>query len=144
VAFVVPLVVWREGIAVGGRPRPAPLPVAPGRAISLPRAAPAELSQGAGRVARQAVAALIAGDIATLDRLGHGRRPSIRPLPSGWRVLSVGTPEVTGPPGALTAQVPVRVRPPAGHAGYLVPVQVRLRDGPRGVAIHEIDAAGSS
>jgi len=143
-AFVVPLVVQREGIAVGGRPRPVPLPVAPGISGSRPRSAPAEQSQAAGRVARQAVVAFVAGDVAALTRLGHGRQPSTRPLPSGWRVLSVGIAELTGPPGAPTAQVSVRVRPPGGDASYLVPVRVRLETGPRGVAILELDAGGSS
>ena len=143
-AFVVPLVVRREGIVVGGRPRPSPLPVASGIPIPRPRAVPAELARTAGRVARQAVVALGAGDTATLARLGGGREPSTRPLPSGWRVLGVGAAEVTGPPWALTAQVPVRARSPAGHASYLVPVQVRLEAGPRGLTVNEIDAGGSS
>jgi hypothetical protein len=141
-AFVVPLAVGREGIAVVGRPRPAPLPAASGVSRSRPRA-PAELARAAGGVARQAVVAFVAGDTATLARLGGGREPSTRPLPSGWRVLGVGAAEVTGPPGALTAQVPVRARPPAGHASYLLPVQVRLEAGPGGFSIGELDAGGS-
>jgi hypothetical protein len=143
-AFVVPLAVRQEGIVVGGRPRPTPLPVASGISLARPRATPAQLSQAAGRLARQAVVAFVAGDTATLTRLGDGREPSGRPLPSGWRVLRVGPAEVTGPPMGLTAQVPVRVRPPAGDASYLVPVQVRLEAGPRGVAIRQIDAGGAS
>jgi hypothetical protein len=143
-AFAVPLTVRREGIAVGGRPRPIPLPAASGTSIPRPRAAPAELSQAAGHVARQAVAAFAAGDTATLTRLGGGRKPATRPLPSGWRVLSVGTAEVTGPPSALTAQVTVRARPASGQARYLVPVQVRLEAGSRGFSVHAIDGGGSS
>jgi hypothetical protein len=142
-AFVVPLAVRRQGIAVGGRPRPAPLPAVAGISAPRPAAAPAELSPAAGRVARQAVAALVAGDMATLTRLGGGREPSIRPLPSGWRVLSVGTPEVTGPVEALAAQVPVRVRPPAGQSSYVVPVHLRLEAGPRGLTLRRVDAGGS-
>jgi hypothetical protein len=143
-AFVVPLTVRREGITVGGRPRPIPLPVASGTSVLRPRAAPADLAPAAGRVARQAVVAFVAGDRATLARLGRGREPPTRPLPTGWRVLDVGAAEVTGPPGALTAQVTVRARPAGGQAGYLVPVQVRLEAGPQGFAVHEIDAGGSS
>jgi hypothetical protein len=142
-AFVVPLVVRRQGMAVGGRPRPTPLPVAPGMSVPRPKSAPAELSRAAGRVARQAVVAFVAGDRATLSRLGDGRGPSTRPLPSGWRVLSVGPAEVEGPPEALAAQVPVHVRPPAGGASYLVPVHVRLESGPRGLTVDLIDASGS-
>ena len=142
-AFLVPLAVRREGIAVGGRPRPTLLPVATRISLSRPRSASAELLRGAGRVARQAVVAFVAGDTATLARLGRGREPSTRPLPSGWRALGVGTAAVTGPPGALTAQVTVRAQPSGGQASYLVPVQVRLEAGPRGLAIHEIDAGGS-
>jgi hypothetical protein len=142
-AFVVPLAVRRQGIAVGGRPRPAPLPAASGISAPRPAAAPAELSPAAGRVARRAVAALLAGDMATLTRLGRGREPSTRPLPSGWRVLSVGAPEVTGPAEALGAQVPVRARPPAGQSSYVVPVHVRLEAGPRGLTLRRVDAGGS-
>jgi hypothetical protein len=143
-AFAVPVTVRREGVAVGGRPRPIPLPVASGTSVPRPRAAPAQLSQAAGRVARRAVVAFAAGDTATLTRLGGGQEPPTRPLPSGWRVLSVGAVEVTGPPRALTAQVTVRARPASGQASYLVPVHVRLEAGPRGFAIHAIDAGGSS
>jgi hypothetical protein len=142
-AFVVPLAVRRQGIAVGGRPRPIPLPVTSGMSVSRPQAAPAELARAAGRLARQAVVALIGRDTATLTRLGGGRQPSTRPIPAGWRVVSVGTAEVTGPPEAPTAQVPVRVRPPAGTASYLAPVHVRLEAGPGGLSIRQIDAGGS-
>jgi hypothetical protein len=76
-AFVVPLVAGREGIAVAGRPRPTSLPVASGVALPRPRTPPADLPPKAARVARQAV---VAGDTATLARLGGGRAPSTRPL----------------------------------------------------------------
>jgi hypothetical protein len=89
------------------------------------------------------VVALVTKDMATLTRLGGGREPLIRPLPSGWRVVEVGTAEVTGSPEVLSAQVPVRVRTPDGRASYLVPVQVRLAGGPRGLTIHQLDAGGS-
>jgi hypothetical protein len=141
-AFVVPLILRREGIAVGGPPRPTSLPVASGISVPHPPAA-AEPSPAAGRLAWRAVVALVAGDTATLTRLGGGRVPSTHPLPSGWRVLSVGTAEVTGPPEAPWAQVPVRVRPPAGGAGYLVPARVRLEAGPRGLTVQQVDVGGS-
>ena len=78
-AFVVPLVAGREGIAVAGRPRPTSLPVASGVALPRPGTTPADLPPKAARVARQAVVALVAGDTATLTRLGGGRTPSTRP-----------------------------------------------------------------
>lgn len=141
-AFVVPLAVRRQGVAVSGRPRPIPLPVASALPLPRPQAAPAELSRAAGRLARQAVAALVAGDTATVTRLGAGRLPSTHPIPSGWRVVSVGTAEVAGPPGALSAQVPVRVRPPAGAGSYVLSVHVRLEAGAGGLTIRQIDAGG--
>jgi hypothetical protein len=142
-AFVVPLAGGRQGIAVGGRPRPVSLPVASGMSLPRPRAAPAERSRAAGRVARQGVIALVGGDTAALTRLGGGRQPSTHPIPSGWQVVGIGTAEVTGPPEALSAQVPVRVRPPAGTGAYLVPVHVQLEAGPQGLAIRQIHAGGS-
>jgi hypothetical protein len=142
-AFLVPMTVRRQGVAVGGPPRPTSLPVGSGISVPRPKAAPAELSRTAGRVARQAVIALVIGDMPTLTRLGGGREPSTRPFPSRWRVLSVGTAQVTGPPEAPSAQVPVRVRPPAGPASYLVPVHLRLEAGPRGLTVRQIDAGGS-
>jgi hypothetical protein len=141
-AFAVPLAARRQGIAVVGRPRPAPLPVAPGTSLPRSPAAPAELSRAAGRVARQAVVALVDGDMATLTRLGGGREPLTRPLPSGWRVVGVGGAEVTGSPEALSAQVLVRVRPPDGRASYLVPVQVQLASGPGELTVHQLEAGG--
>jgi hypothetical protein len=154
-AFVVPLVVRQEGIAVRGRPRPTSLPVGSGLSISRPRTAPARLSPAAGRLARQAVVAFVNGDRATLAHLGGGRLPATRPLPSGWRTLSIGTAEVAGPPatlaatseasspGAVASIVPVRVRPPTGPAGYLMPVLVHLGTSPRGLTVRRIDAGGS-
>jgi hypothetical protein len=142
-AFAVRLAVGRQGIAVGGRPRPVPVPVAAGRSLPRPEAAPAELSRAAGQLARQGVAALVAGDTATLTRLGGGRQPSTHPTPPGWRVVSIGTAEVTGPPGAPLAQVTVRVRPPAGTGTYLVPVHAQLEAGPQGLTIRQIQAGGS-
>ena len=142
-AFVVPLAVRREGIGVTGRPRPTAVPV--GSRLSLPRppAAPPSISRLAGRVARQAVVALVTGDQAALARLGGGRPPSARQLPPGWRAVSVGPAEVTGPAGALAAEVPVRARPPAGPVSYSLPVQVQLRSGARGITVRRIDAGGS-
>jgi hypothetical protein len=142
-AFVVPLAVGRQGIAVGGRPRPIPVPVASGMSLPRPQAAPAELSRGAGQVARQGVVALVAGDKATLTRLGGGRPPSTHPIPLGWQVVGIGTAEVTGPPEALSAEVTVRVRPPVGTGTYLVPVLVQLEAGPQGLSIRQIHAGGS-
>ena len=142
-AFTVPLTIRREGIAVAGGPRPTSLPVA--SRLPLPRrpSVPTEVSRVAARMARQAVVAAMAADTATLARLGGGRSPATRPLPSGWRAASVGSPEMTGPPGAPVALVPVRARPPAGRASYLVPVHVRLAIGPRGLTVRRVDLGGS-
>jgi hypothetical protein len=57
--------------------------------------------------------------------------------------VSVGTAEVTGPPQALSAEVPIRVRPAAGTASYLLPVHVRLQAGPGGLTIRQVEAGGS-
>ena len=142
-AFTVPLTIRREGIAVAGGPRPTSLPVASG--LPLPRrpSVPAEVSRAAVRMARQAVVAAMAADTATLARLGGGRSPATRPFPAGWRATRVGSPEMTGPPGAPVALVPVRARPPAGRASYLVPVHVRLAFGPRGLTVRQVDLGGS-
>jgi hypothetical protein len=152
-AFVVPLAVRREEIAIAGPPRPTSLPVASG--LSLPRQGPAPpaLPAEARRIARQAVVALLKGDTPTLAHLGGGRAPSTRPIPSGWRALSVGAAEaagqpgaaavMAGPPGGLAATVPVRARPPAGSATYLVPVRVQLDTGPRGLTVRQVDAGAS-
>ena len=154
-AFVVPVVVRREGIAVTGRPRPTSLPIGSGLSLSRPGAAPANLSPTAGRLARQAVVAVVNGDRATLTRLGGGRAPATRSLPSGWRTLSIGTAEVAGPsaalaatsgagsPGAVAAMVTVRIRPPTGPVSYLIPVVVRLDTSPRGLTVRQVDAGGS-
>ena len=142
-AFVVPLTVRREGVAVIGGPRPVSVPVAPGLALPRPPAVPPEVAPVAVRMARQAVAAAIAGDGQALARLGGGRRPSTLPLPSGWRVTDVGDAEVTGPPRAPAVLVPVRARPPVGRASYLVPVRVQLTVGPRGLTVRRVDLGGS-
>jgi hypothetical protein len=142
-AFVVPLSIRREGIAVTGGPRPASVPVASGLPLPHPPAVPPELAPVASRMARQAVAAAIAEDRTTLARLGGGRTPSTLPLPSGWRVTDVGGAEVAGPPGAPTALVPVRARPPVGRATYLVPARVQLAVGPRGLTVRQVDLGGS-
>ena len=153
VAFVVTLVVRRERVAVAGQPRPTSLPVASGVSLLRPRTAPADLPPAAGRLARQAVAAVVDGDSATLARLGGGRAPSIRSLPAGWRMLHVGTAEGAGPAplaaeaagsaGVVAAVVPVRARPPTGSVSYLVPVIVRLDTGPQGLTVRHVDAGGS-
>jgi hypothetical protein len=142
-AFVVPLAVRQEGIAVSGGPRPAAVPVASGLSLPRPPAVPPELAPVVRRMARQAVTAAIAGDGTTLGRLGGGRPPSTLPLPSGWRVTGVGSAEVVGPPGAPAALVPVRARPPVGRASYLLPVRVQLAVGPRGLTVRQVDLGGS-
>jgi hypothetical protein len=142
-AFVVPLAARGGRVAVAGRPRPSAPPIASGLALPRPRATPAAVSRLAGRMARQAVVAMVAADEPTLGRLGGGRPPAIRPLPSGWRATRIGDAEVTGMPGALMAQVAVRVRPPAGSTSYVVPVRVELAAGPR-LSVRRIDAGGST
>jgi hypothetical protein len=142
-AFVVPLAVRREGIAVAGKPRPTTVPVDLRAALPRPTTVPPSLSQLAGRVAHQAVVAFITKDTATLGRLGGGRGPSTRPLPTGWRAVSVGPAKVTGPTGQLAAEVPVRARPPAGPASYSLPVRVQLKVGPKAVTVRQIDGGGS-
>ena len=142
-AFVVPLAVQPEGIGVAGHPRPTAVPVGARLALPRSRAVPPSMSRLAGRVAHQAVVALITGDEVALARLGGGRPPSTRQLPSGWRAVSVGPAVVTGPPGALAAQVPVRARPPAGPVSYSLPVHVQLTNGPRGITVRQVDGGGS-
>jgi hypothetical protein len=142
-AFVVPLAVRREGVAVAGRPRPTTVPIASRLAIPRQAAVPASLAQLAGRVAHQAVVAFVTGDKAALARLGGGRAPSTRPLPSGWRTVSVGPAEVTGTAGELAAEVPVRARPPTGPASYSLPVRVQLEAGPQAVTVRQVDGGGS-
>jgi hypothetical protein len=144
-AFAVPLAVLPDGAVVRGRPRPIAPPLAAGRKLANVPAAPAGLSRAAGRVARQAVIALVASDGAALARLGGGRAPSTRPLPSGWRATRVGEAEVAEAAGWLTAQVAVRVRPPTGPAGYVVPVRVLLEATQRGiVTVRHLDGGGST
>jgi hypothetical protein len=142
-AFVVPLAVRREGIGVAGRPRPTTVPFGSRLSPLRPRALPASMSRLARRVAHQAVVAFVTSDNAALARLGGGRAPSTRPLPSGWRVASIGPAELTGSAGALTAQVPVRARPATGPVSYSLPVRVQLKAGPQGVAVQQIDGGGS-
>jgi hypothetical protein len=125
-AFVVPLAVRRQELAVRGRPRPTALPIASGLSLPRPRILPAARSGPAGRMARQAVRAFGAGDLATLARPGGGRAPSTRRLPSGWRAVGVGHAEVTGPADAPAALVEVMARPPTGGATYVIPVRVQL------------------
>jgi hypothetical protein len=143
-AFVVPLAVQPQGMAVSGRPRPAALPIASGMSRARPPAAPTVLARPAGRLAGQAVAAFIAADGPTLARLGGGRPPSTHPLPAGWHAIGVGGVEVTQTREALAAQVAVRVRPPAGQASYVVPVRVGLAAGPRGLMVRRINEGGPS
>jgi hypothetical protein len=141
-AFVVPVAVRGGRVAGGGRPRPPPPPIASGLTLPRPRATPAAVSRLAGRMARQAVAAMAAADGTTLTRLGGGRQPATRPLPPGWRATRVGDADVTGTAGAPVAQVAVRVRPPAGSTSYVVPVRVELAAGPKGLTVRQIDAGG--
>ena len=141
-AFVVPLAVLPRGVAVRGRPRPTVPPVASGMTRSRPEAAPAALTRPASRVARQAVAAFVAADGATLARLGGGRPPPAHPLPAGWHAIGVGGADVTGTRGALAAQVAVRVRPPTGQASYVIPVRVDLAAGPSGLTVRRINGGG--
>jgi hypothetical protein len=143
-AFVVPLAGRGGRVAVAGRPRPTALPIASGLAPPSPPAPPAAVSQPAGRMARQAVLAMVAGDESTLARLGDGRPPAFRPFPSGWRATRVGDAEVTGTAGAPVAQVSVRVRPPVEFMSYVVPVRVELGAGPGGLTVRRIDAGGST
>jgi hypothetical protein len=152
-AFAVPLTVLPEGAVVRGRPRPVAPPIAPGRSLPQPRAAPAALERTARDVARQAVRALVAADRTTLIRLGGGRSPSTRPLPSGWRAIRVGNAdavEAAGPltareaGGSLTAHVLVRARPPAGSASHVVPVRVVLEPTGDGLAVRMVDGGGSA
>ncbi len=138
-AFVVPMEVRREGVAVRARPRPTALPVAAGLSLPRPGAVPAALSRPARSMARRAVAAYVAADLTTLTRLGGGRPPSTRPLPPGWHAVRVGQVQETRSTGPLAAQVPVRVRPPTGTATYLVLIRVQMAAGPRGLTVRRID-----
>jgi hypothetical protein len=141
-AFVVPLAGGADGLAVREAPRPTGLPVATGRPVGRPRAVPAGVAPAAARAARQAVVAVVGRDAVALARLGDGVPPEVRPLPAGWRAARVGAVEVAGPAAAMTARVVLRARAPAG-ATYLVPVQVRLEAGPRGVVVRQVDAGGT-
>jgi hypothetical protein len=141
-AFVVPLAGGAEGLAVREAPRPTGLPVAAGRPAGRPPAVPASVAPVAARAARRAVLAVVGRDAVALARLGGGVPPAVRPLPAGWRAARVGAVEVAGPATAMTARVALRARAPVG-ATYLVPVQVRLEAGPRGVLVRQVDAGGS-
>jgi hypothetical protein len=141
-AFVVPLAGGAGGLAVRGAPWPTGVPVVAGRPVGRSQAAPAGVAAAASRAARQAVVAVVRRDAGALARLGGGVPPEVRPLPVGWRPVRVGTAEVAGPVAALAARVTVRARAPAG-ATYLVPVQVRLEAGPRGVLVRRVDAGGT-
>lgn len=138
-AFVVPLAVQGDRVAVRAPPRPSALPTAPNLSLPRPSEVPSALAQAAGRMARQAVAAWAAADVGALARLGGGRTPATRPLPPGWHVTGVGGADVSGPAGAPTAQVTVRVRPPMGSATYVIPVQVQLVAGHGGLTVRRIE-----
>jgi hypothetical protein len=153
-AFVVPLAVRREGIAVTGPPRPTTVRVASQLSLPRPHAVPRSSSQVAERVAHEAVVAFVTNDTTALRRLGGGRMPSTRPLPSGWHALSVAPAKVTSPAGPLAAKVagagrllaagvPVGARPPTGPATYSLPVRVELEVGPQQVRVRQIDGGGS-
>jgi hypothetical protein len=142
VAFVVPMIPGPHGVAVGGIPRPTPLPVDPApasRPVALPAAVARETAAAAGR----AVAAVLEGDWATLTKLGGGSAPVVRPFPDGWRPVGIATIRPAGPPRAPTAEVLVRARPPVAGIEYLVPVLVFLRSGTGAPAIREVDAGGT-
>ncbi|HZD67765.1 MAG TPA: hypothetical protein VFA45_02235 [Actinomycetes bacterium] len=142
VAFVVPMIPGSRGIAVGGLPRPAALPVDPALA-SRPVALPAAQARAAAAAAGRAVAAVLDGDWDTLAKLGGGSAPVVRPFPDGWRPVGIATIRPAGPPGAPTAEVLVRARPPVAGVEYLVPVVVSLRSGTGAPAIREVDAGGT-
>jgi hypothetical protein len=161
-AFVVPLAVRGDEVAVVGRPRPTTVPVASQLSLPDPPAVAPSQSRAAERAAHQAVVAFVTGDEAELTRLGGGRAPSTRPFPSGWRVVSIGPGEVTGSTGivpeatggtrvpteatggtGVVAEVTVRARPPVGPASYSLPVRVELETGPQGIAVRHIDGGES-
>ncbi len=142
VAFVVPMISGSSGMAVGGIPRPAALPVDAGlrsRPVALPTAAARATAAAAG----QAVAAVLNRDRSALARLGGGRAPVVRPFPDGWRPVGIATILPAGPPESPTAQVLVRARPPVAGIEYLVPVSVSLRPGSNTPTVREVDAGGT-
>jgi hypothetical protein len=143
VAFVVPMIPGDQGIAVGGIPRPTALPIDPALAASRPVALPAVLARATAAAAGRAVAAVLNGDRATLAKLGGGSTPVVHPFPDGWRPVGIATIRPMGPPGAPTAEVLVRARPPVGGIEYLVPVRVSVRSGTGAPAIREVDAGGT-
>lgn len=142
VAFVVPLVAGSRGMAVGGLPRPAALPVDPSlaaRQVALPGA----LARSTAVAAGQAVAAVLNGDRAALGRLGGGHTPAVRPFPNGWRPVGITAIRPAGPVARPSAQVLVRARPPVAGIEYLVPVRVSLRPGAGTPTVREVDAGGT-
>src|SRR6266536_1455373 len=131
-----------SGMAVGGIPRPAALPVDAGlrsRPVALPTAAARATAAAAG----QAVAAVLNRDRSALARRGGGRAPVVRPFPDGWRPVGIATILPAGPPESPTAQVLVRARPPVAGIEYLVPVSVSLRPGSNTPTVREVDAGGT-
>jgi hypothetical protein len=141
VAFVVPLVAGSGGMAVGGLPRPAPLPVDPSL-TARPVALPAALARSTAVAAGQAVVAVLNGDRAALGRLGGGGVPVVRPFPNGWRPVGIAAIRPAGPPATPSAQVLVRARPSVAGIEYLVPVRVSLRPGAGAPIVREVDAGG--
>lgn len=142
VAFVVPMTSGPRGMAVGGVPRPATLPVDPGLTSRAP-ALPIDLARATAIAAGQTVAALLNGDQAALTRLGGGAAPVVRPFPDGWQPTGIAKIRPAGPPEAPTAQVLVRARPPVAGVEYLVPVRVSLRPGAGAPTVREVDAGGT-
>ena len=147
VAMVVPVAGGPGGLAVRGPPWPAPLPV--DRSLRAPPSGSAAGSGWTGsgataarKVARRAVAALLAGDRAALARLGGGTPPAASSLPSGWRAGQVTRVELGGLAGAPVAQVFLLAAAPQGSARYLVPVRVWLSEGPGGPLVRRVDAGG--
>jgi hypothetical protein len=140
-AFVVPVVAAGGGLGVSGIPRPAPLPASP---VPLPGriAPPPELSGPVRVAAERAVARLLVGDREGLARLGDRDPPQARALPPGWRGHGVAGTEVSGPGGALVAEVLVRASPPGGGASYLLPVRVWLVAGSVGPVVRRVDGGG--
>jgi len=140
-AFVVPVAMGAGSFGVSGVPRPTALPArpipAPGRVEPPP-----ELSGAASAAAERAVIALLAGDRHRLAYLGDGDPPEARALPPGWHGHGTAGTEVTGPPGALVAEVLVKASPPGGGASYLMPVRVSLVAGPEGPVVRRVDAGG--
>jgi hypothetical protein len=143
VAFIVPMIGGARGVAVAGLPRPAALPIDPATA-SRPVTLPTALARSVTAIAGQAVAAVLKGDRAALERLGGDVAPVVRPFPSGWRPVGIMEIRPAGPPDAPNAEVLVRARPPTAGIDYLVPVRVSLRPGVTTPTVREVDAGGTS